>query len=397
MTMALDVRRVVRRVRFRLSRLSDRVVFLIFVALTLIGTAWSLVDYSQVRVPSVAIILLVFGSLILTGRAMIALVVLLAVCVFAVLIDHGDVTSQLSYSGGVMLVSVAIVSIAQTVRRDALGLRRVSAESILESVGAQLRAQGRIPALPTGWNVDVAQHAAFGAAFSGDFVSARFYEKDGQQLFDFVLVDVSGRGIEAGSRALLFSGAIGGLLGEVAPDHFLAGANEYLIRQHSDSGFSSATYAHINLTTGDYELRSAGHPPVIIWDASERASRRAASSGIVLGVVDNLDLRPELGSLGPGDALVLYTDGVVELRTADLESGISAMEQRLERVQRTRGSRRLAQDLLAAAHGNEDDQTVVVIRFEPQENATSQALSAPSAQSGRSAQSVPSIATVEAG
>ena len=148
--MTFDVRRAVRRVRFRLSRLSDRAVFVIFVALSLIGTAWSFVDYSQVRVPSVAIILLVFGSLILTGRAMIALVVLLAACVFAVLIYHGQVRSQLSYSGGVMLVSVAIVSIAQTVRRDALGLRRVSAESILESVGAQLRAQGRIPVLPSG-------------------------------------------------------------------------------------------------------------------------------------------------------------------------------------------------------------------------------------------------------
>ena len=63
---------------------------------------------------------------------------------------------------------------------------------------------------------------------------------------------------------------------------------------------------------------------------------------------------------------MLYTDGVVELRTSDLETGISALEQRLERVERTRGSRRLAEDLLAAAHGNEDDQTVVVIRFEPQ-------------------------------
>ena len=108
---------------------------------------------------------------------------------------------------------------------------------------------------------------------------------------------------------------------------------------------------------------------MIIWSATERASRRAESSGIVLGVVDDLDLKPEPGQLGPGDALILYTDGVVELRTSDLETGISAMEQRLERVQRTRGSRRLAEDLLAAAHGNEDDQTVVVIRYEPLESA----------------------------
>ena len=102
--------------------------------------------------------------------------------------------------------------------------------------------------LPTGWNVDVAQHAAFGAAVRRRLLWPRgCYERAGEKLFDLVLVDVSGRGIEAGSRALLFSGAIGGLLGEVAPERFLAGANDYLMRQQADGGFSSATYVHINL------------------------------------------------------------------------------------------------------------------------------------------------------
>ena len=77
-------RRLVRRAGFGCNRASDRTIFLVAVGLSLIGTAWSFVDYSQVRVPSVAIILLVFGSLILTGRSMVALVVLLAACVFAV-------------------------------------------------------------------------------------------------------------------------------------------------------------------------------------------------------------------------------------------------------------------------------------------------------------------------
>jgi Stage II sporulation protein E (SpoIIE) len=357
-------RRVVRRLRFRLHRVSDRSIFFAAVVVSLLGTAWSFVDYSYVRVPSVAIIVMVFGSLVLTGRAMIAIVILLGACVLLVLLDHDAVTSQLSYSGGVMLVSVAVVSVVQAVRRDALGLRRMSAESVLESVGAQLRAQGRIPPLPSGWNVDIAQNAAFGAAFSGDFVSSRVHEDDGVPVLDLVLVDVSGRGIEAGSRALLFSGAIGGLLGEVSADRFLASANEYLMRQNVDAGFSTATYVHVNLATGAYELRSAGHPPVIIWSTRSRATRRALSTGIVLGVVDELDLKPDGGVLVDGDALVLYTDGVVEMRSSDLESGIVTLEQRMARSQRARGSRRLAADLLAAAPGNEDDQTVVVIWYE---------------------------------
>jgi hypothetical protein len=376
------LRRLARRVQNRLGRTSDRTIFLFAVAFCVLGTAWSFLDYTHVRVPSVAIILLVFGSLILSGRAMVAIVVLLTACVLVVLAYHHAVSSQLSFSGGVMLVSVAVVAIAQTARRDSLGLHRVSAESVLETVGVQLRAQGRIPILPAGWNVDVAQHSAFGGPFAGDFVCSRVHERDGAQIFDLVLVDVAGRGIDAGSRALLFSGAIGGLLGSVAPDQFLASANEYLMRQHGDAGFSSATYVSVNLGSGEYQLRSAGHPPVIIWSAADRASHRAASSGIVLGVVDELDLKPTNGVLEPGDALVLYTDGVVEVRTSDLETGIAALERRLERVERLRGSRRLAEDLLAAADGDDDDQTVVVVRYEPQGAASAAVLSVESADAG---------------
>ena len=80
-----------------MHRVSDRTVFLVAVGLCFIGTVWSFVDYSHVRVPSVAIILLVFGSLILNGRSMVAIVVLLTACVLVVLVYHHDVSSQLSY------------------------------------------------------------------------------------------------------------------------------------------------------------------------------------------------------------------------------------------------------------------------------------------------------------
>jgi Stage II sporulation protein E (SpoIIE) len=363
--MSSNARRLMRRIRFRLSRVSDRSLLLCVAGASIIGTIWSFADYGDVRVPSVAIIVMVFGSLFLSSRAMVAIVALLGGCVLAVLLYHHAVSSQLSFSGGVMLISVAVVCIAQTARRDALGLRRTSPESVLEKVGAQLRAQGRIPVLPGGWNVDVAQHTAFGAAFAGDFVSSRLRDDNGIPKLDVVLVDVSGRGIEAGSRALLFSGAIGGLLGEVDPEQFLTSANDYLVRQHVEAGFASASYVHVNLATGRYQLFSAGHPPAIIWGAKPQASRRSDSSGIVLGVVDDLDLKPISGVLAPGDALVLYTDGVVESRTTDLETGIVALEERLAHVESVRGSRRLAEDLLEGARGNDDDQTVVVIWADP--------------------------------
>ena len=359
--MSRSLRRFVRRGRYRLARVGDRTLLLIVVASALLGTAWSFLDYSHVRVPSVAIIIMVFGSLVLSGRAMMGVVTLLAGCFLFVLLYHHDVSSQLTFSGGVMLFSVAVVSIVQAVRRDSLGLRRMSAETVLGRVGAQLREQGRVPVLPEGWHVDVAQRSAYGAAFAGDFVCSRVHDVHARMILDVVVVDVSGRGIEAGSRALLLSGAVGGLLGAVEPQQFLTKVNEYLRGQGVTSEFSTASYVRVDLSTGAYVLHSAGHPPPVVWSASAGTTRRSTSSGIVLGVVDDLDDRPEGGVLESGDALVLYTDGVVEERSLDIETGIERLERQTARSLRARMITKLADELVERAAGNDDDQTVVVI------------------------------------
>ena len=45
---------------------------------------------------------------------------------------------------------------------------------------------------------------------------------DGRHVvLDLALVEVSGNGVDAGSRALLLSGALRGLLGAVPPENFL--------------------------------------------------------------------------------------------------------------------------------------------------------------------------------
>jgi serine phosphatase RsbU (regulator of sigma subunit) len=68
---------------------------------------------------------------------------------------------------------------------------------------------------------------------------------------------------------------------------------------------------------GAYEvsLRLAGHPPPVVLHADGSASF-AGRPGTLLGVLDDSDARfPSVEvPLWPGDALVLYTDGVVEAR-----------------------------------------------------------------------------------
>ena len=74
-----------------------------------------------------------------------------------------------------------------------------------------------MPELPEGWGSQVVLLQAGGSSFGGDFVVSA---SDGDTL-EVALVDVSGKGTDAGTRALMLSGAFGGLLGSVQPERFL--------------------------------------------------------------------------------------------------------------------------------------------------------------------------------
>ena len=75
--------------------------------------------------------------------------------------------------------------------------------------------RARCPGCPEGWHREMALRPAGGQSFSGDFVVAA--RTNGGRTLEVVLTDVSGKGMDAGSRALLLSGAFGGLLGSLPP------------------------------------------------------------------------------------------------------------------------------------------------------------------------------------
>jgi serine phosphatase RsbU (regulator of sigma subunit) len=138
-------------------------------------------------------------------------------------------------------------------------------------------------------------------------------------------VDVAGKGIDAGTRALLLSGAFGGLLGSVPPTEFLSSANAYLRRSSPAEGFVTAVHVVVDLITGEYTVSSAGHPPAAHFEAGNGRWRLTVARGIVLGVVPDLRSVPDRGALRPGDALMLYTDGLVEVPGEDIDTGIDRL------------------------------------------------------------------------
>ena len=99
--------------------------------------------------------------------------------------------------------------------REETGLVGSSGDTFVVELRDRLERQGELPPLPTGWRGEAVLRPAGGGPFAGDFVvSAR---TTGGRVLEVALVDVSGKGVEAGTRSLLLSGALGGLLGSLPP------------------------------------------------------------------------------------------------------------------------------------------------------------------------------------
>src|SRR5208337_1351407 len=232
-----------------------------------------------------------------------------------------------------------------------------------EKLGVQgLRGDRMLLELGEGWGSSLVLKPAGGSSFGGDFVVSFC---DGKML-EVALVDVSGKGIDAGTRALLLSGAFGGLLGSVPREEFLPACNAYMRRGGGSEGFVTAVHLSLDLATGEYVISSAGHPPAAHYDGAAGRWRLTRAHGIVLGVVADLHgaaTESERGVLQRGDALMLYTDGLVEAPGRDIDVGTDRLLGEAERLLAS-GFRTGAPALVAAMQreiGGSDDCALVLL------------------------------------
>ena len=352
---------VVRRVAERIGGIVRGFPIVAALALILLAgfLAFLLARWPTVMPWSVFVPLIVIGGLFLPPRWLV--VVLLAIA--GLLTYDGWLLKgeKISFASSIVVTAVvAVTMIWLSVSRARLGVQGTLGESMLVDLRDRLRAHGELPTLPEGWHAEVALKSAYGDTFSGDFVVAS-RSNTGEQL-EVALVDVSGKGINAGTRALLLSGALGGLLGAMEPVDLLSAANSYLLRQDWGEGFATAIYTALDLDTGAFLLAGAGHPPAVkFWAGSGLWEILDPPNGPLLGVIEGADFPHSSGRLDRGDALLLYTDGVIETRTRDLTAGIDRMLGAAERLVSkgfTGGASRIC---AAALAGETDDRAVVLI------------------------------------
>ncbi len=161
----------------------------------------------------------------------------------------------------VVLFLLSFIVLLTSFRRSRLGVAGVLGESMLVDLRDRILAQGVIPILPDGWYVESALRSAGGTPFAGDFVVTSAPAPATGSTWPWSTSPA--RASRPGTRALLLSGAFGGLLGALPPDEFLPAANDYLMRQDWAEGFATAVHLSLDLDTGDFEVRTAGHPPAV--------------------------------------------------------------------------------------------------------------------------------------
>ena len=203
-----------------------------------------------------------------------------------------------------------------------------------------------------------------------------------------IVADVSGKG----AAAAFYMAEMKGIFQSASrltrsPSEFLAQANEALSPSLQRGAFVSATYAVIDAEKGTVSLARAGHCPAILSRDTARPDGGRwllRGDGLAIGLdrpgrLFRQTLREQTVALAPGDALVLFTDGLVEARNpAGEEFGYDRLADAVARHRHrltsadgadTRIAGRLRDALLADARawadGREfdDDVTVFVITW----------------------------------
>ena len=330
---------------------------LVLVAFTLLSVVLGLLypDF----VPSTVLLLPMFvGSLWLGPRMLPWFIVFVCACFCVLLIDQPTVSYR-TIGRAIVTFAIALLIMFTSFRRSRLGVSdapRASRCSSTCATGSPSRAT--CPSCPTQWLVESVAKSAGGTSFAGDFIVAQAL---GRRRASTWSSSTSPARASRPAPGRCSSPAPSTASSRRSPaSEFLPAANDYLLGQDWDEGFATAIHLHLDLATGDFELRKAGHPPAVWLHAGSGRWSVLNSDGPVLGLLEDADFEVVRGHLGHGDGLLLFTDGLVETAQRDISLGMDKLAGLGERLFQ-RGFDGGAQMLIDPMEQTNDDRALVIV------------------------------------
>jgi PAS domain S-box-containing protein len=163
--------------------------------------------------------------------------------------------------------------------------------------------------------------ARFRPTGEGNEVGGDFYDlfETGERGWTIVMGDVCGKGPDAAAVTALARYTLrAAAMRERLPSRSLKVLNEALLRQRDDRRFCTVAYAYLETQDDGARigLASGGHPlPMLL--RHDGTVEVVGEPGTLLGVLPDPNLEDRSLTLAPGDAIVFYTDGLIEGRGAD--------------------------------------------------------------------------------
>ncbi len=218
---------------------------------------------------------------------------------------------------------------------------------------------------PAHASIDLAAHLTPARSVGGDLYD---FIEEGARLW-FIVADVSGKGVAAALVTAVVKTLFRAMVpGETDLSRVLGRMNAELCRDNDQMTFVTAIVGCVDLDTGRVVLGDIGHTPAFLVGDDGTVTALDVPKSIAFGVMPGAPFATGAFTLGPTDALVLYTDGITDARsvrgemfgTDQLEGALRGAGGRsaagvLERVQS-------AVETFASGAPPEDDLTILVLR-----------------------------------
>jgi serine phosphatase RsbU (regulator of sigma subunit) len=198
------------------------------------------------------------------------------------------------------------------------------------------------------------------APMGGDWYDA--FPVDGGMCL--VVGDVGGHGLQSAAVMAQLRNAVRAFADEdPTPERVVTRLNRLLCRLEPEET-ATAIIAIWDKETGIFNRSNAGHPAILRCREGETAYLIPRTNNILLGADVGWQYAAEQKFLRPGTTLLMYTDGLVEMRGQSLDEGMDALREFVE------GLKDLSPEVLCkqilewrlGTAGREDDICVLAVR-----------------------------------
>lgn len=187
-----------------------------------------------------------------------------------------------------------------------------------------------------------------------------------------VIGDVMGRGVRAAAVMGQLRTAVRAYARLDLPPHEVLQLLDVLAAEIDASQIATCAYAVHDPNEGHLVYSSAGHLPILVCDEDGTVHRAEDPTGPPLGTGGWVHTSRTI-PLPPGSTAVLYTDGLVERRSEDIDEGVASLARALSGA---KGSPQVVCDRLIRSLGvtaeHDDDVAVLVVQHPARTGASAE-------------------------